>query len=73
MKAALIALAVTAVAPAHIRFAILGIPVSLPAIWLVAAAELLAAAVTIWLVVRAIRRFRSSPQPRAVRPARAMP
>ena len=44
MKAALIALVVTAVAPAHIRFVILGQPVSLPAIWLLAVGELLAAA-----------------------------
>ena len=35
---------VTVVAPAHIRFVIVGQPVSLPAIWLLAAGELLAAA-----------------------------
>ena len=67
MKAALIALVVTAVAPAHIRFVILGQPVSLPAIWLLAVDELLAAAGSAWLAVRALRRFRSSPYRRFVR------
>ena len=67
MKAALIALVVTAVAPAHIRFVILGQPVSLPAIWLLAVGELLATAGSTWLAVRALRRFRSSPFRRFVR------
>ena len=58
---ALLALLVVATAPAHVRFAILGIPVSIPAAWLILAAELLAAAGTAWLVVRAVRRFRSAP------------
>ena len=67
MKAALIALVVTVVALAHIRFVILGQPVSLPAIWLPAVGELLAAAGSTWLAVRALRRFRSSPYRRFVR------
>ena len=58
---ALLAVLLVAIAPAHLRFAILGIPVSIPAAWLILAAEFLAAAVTAWLVVRAIRRFRSVP------------
>ena len=65
MKAALIALVVTVAAPAHVRFVLLGYPVSVSALWLVAAAELLAAAGTAWLAVRLIRRFQSSPYPRA--------
>ena len=52
---------VVAVAPAHVRFAVLGVPVSVPAAWLVLAAEVLAAVVTTWLAVRVIRRFRSAP------------
>jgi hypothetical protein len=56
MKALIIAMA-----PAHIRFAIVGVPVSVPAAWLILAAEFVSAAVTAWLVVRAIRRFRSAP------------
>ena len=58
---ALFAVLVVTLAPAHIRFAVLGVPVSVPAAWLILAAEFLAAAVTAWLVVRAIRRFRSVP------------
>ena len=58
---ALLAVLLVAIAPAHLRFAILGIPVSIPAAWLILAAEILTAAVTAWLVVRAIRRFRSAP------------
>jgi hypothetical protein len=58
---ALLAILIAALAPAHIRFAVAGVPVSVPAAWLILAAELLAAAVTAWLVVRAIRRFRSAP------------
>ena len=65
MKALLAALIVT-LAPAHIRFAVAGVPVSVPAAWLILAAEILAAAVTAWLAVRVIRRFRSSP---CMRPA----
>ena len=69
MKAALIALVVTVAAPAHIRFVLLGQPVSVSVLWLVAAAELLAAAGSAWLAVRLILRFRSSPDPRLVRSA----
>ena len=65
MKAALVALVVTVAAPVHIRFVLFGQPVSVPALWLVAAAELLVAAGTFWLAVRVIRRFPSSPYPRA--------
>jgi hypothetical protein len=60
VKALLVAL-VVAIAPAHVRFAILGVPVSIPALVLVLAAEGLAAAAVTWLAVRAIRRFRSAP------------
>ena len=38
---ALLAVLVVALAPAHIRFAVLGIPVSIPAAWLILAAEVL--------------------------------
>lgn len=58
---ALIAVLVVAIAPAHLRFAILGIPVSIPAAWLILAAEALTAAAAAWLAVRVIRRFRSAP------------
>ena len=60
MKALLVAL-IVALTPAQVRFAIVGVPVSLSAAWLILAAEILAAAVTAWLVVRVIRRFRSAP------------
>ena len=60
MKVLLVGLLV-AIAPAHLRFAILGIPVSIPAAWLILTAELLAAVVTAWLVVRMARSFRSTP------------
>jgi hypothetical protein len=63
---ALIAVLVVAIAPAHLRFAILGIPVSISAAWLILAAEILAVAVTAWLAVRVIRRFRSRPWMRPV-------
>src|SRR5438552_1874800 len=43
---ALLAVLVVALAPAHIRFAVLGVPVSVSAGWLILAAEVLAAAVT---------------------------
>jgi hypothetical protein len=65
MKALLVALVVT-LAPVHIRFAIAGIPASVPAAWLILAAEILTAVVTAWLAVRMIRRFRSAPWPRPV-------
>jgi hypothetical protein len=62
---ALLAALIVALAPVHIRFAVAGVPVSVSAAWLILAAEVLAAAVTAWLVVRVIRRFRSSPWPRS--------
>lgn len=66
MKALLAALVVM-LAPVHVRFAVLGFPVSVPAVWLILAAEVLAVAVTAWLAVRVIRRrFRSSPCMRPV-------
>ena len=58
---ALLAVLLVATAPAHVRFAVAGIPASIPVAWLILAAEFLAAAVTAWLVVRAIRCFRSAP------------
>ena len=50
MKAVL-AVLVVALAPAYIRFAVAGVPVSVPAAW---------------LAVRVIRRFRSAPWARPV-------
>ena len=61
MNAALVALVLTITAPLRLGVTVLGFPVSLPAGWLVLAVEVLAAAVLIWLAVRALRRFRSSP------------
>jgi hypothetical protein len=58
---ALIAVLIVALAPAHIRFAAAGVPVSVSAAWLILAAEILLSAVLAVLVVRVIRRFRSSP------------
>jgi hypothetical protein len=69
---ALIAVLIVALAPVHVRFAVLGTPVSVPAVWLALAAEALLTIVLAVLVVRVIRRFRSSPWPRAVRPAGAV-
>ena len=63
MKAALIALVLATVAPAHVALA----PVVVPVAWLLAAGELLAAAGGAWLTVRAIRRFRSAPWVRTAR------
>jgi len=60
VKALLVAL-VVAFAPAHVRFAVAGVPVSMSAAWLILAAEVLATAVLAVLVVRVIRRFRSAP------------
>ena len=62
---------VVALAPAHVRFAVLGVPVSVSAAWLILAAEILAAAVTIWLAVRVIRRSRVAPWPRPQLPQAA--
>jgi len=58
---ALIAALIIALAPAHVRFAVAGVHVSLSAAWLILAAEGLAVVVTAWLTVRVIRRFRSAP------------
>jgi hypothetical protein len=63
---ALIAVLIIALAPAHIRFAVAGVPVSMSVAWLVLAAEVLVTAVLAVLVVRVIRRFRSAPW---IRPA----
>jgi hypothetical protein len=60
----LLAVLIVALAPAHIRFAVAGVPVSVPAAWLILVAEVLVAVVIGWLVVRVIRRFRSAPWPR---------
>ena len=62
---ALLAVLIVALAPAHIRFAVAGVPVSVSAAWLILAAEVLAVVVTALLVVRVVRRFRSTPWPRS--------
>jgi hypothetical protein len=69
VKAALLAL-LLAVVPAHVRFAILGVPVSVPGGWLIVAAELVTSAGVTWLAFRAARRFRSAPWMRPVAGAR---
>ena len=61
MNAVLIALVLMITAPLRLGVTVLGFPVSLPAGWLILAVEVLAAAVLIWLAVRALRRFCSSP------------
>ena len=58
---ALISVLIIALAPAHIRFAVAGVPVSAPAAWLILAAEALLTAVLAVLVVRVLRRFRFAP------------
>jgi hypothetical protein len=63
---ALLAVLTVALAPAHVRFAVAGVPVSLSAAWLILAAEILLTAVLAVLVVRVIRRFRSRPWIRPV-------
>jgi hypothetical protein len=64
---ALIAVLIVALAPAHVRFAVAGVPVSLPAAWLILAAEALAVVVIAWLAIRVLRRrFRSAPWMRPV-------
>jgi hypothetical protein len=63
---ALIAVLVVAPAPAHIRFAVAGVSVTVTAGWLIIATEVLAVAVIGWLAVRVIRRFRSYPGLRLV-------
>jgi hypothetical protein len=67
---ALLAVLIVALAPAHIRFAVAGVPVSVSAAWLILAAEVLLTAVLAVLVVRVIRRFRSAPW---IRPAAGGP
>jgi len=52
MKLALLALILTTVAPVHLTVG----PVTLSVAWLLASAELLAAAGSAWLAVRHIRR-----------------
>jgi len=63
---ALIAVLVIALAPAHIRFAVAGVPVSVSAAWLILAAELLVAVVLAVIVIRVIRRLRSAPWMRPI-------
>jgi multisubunit Na+/H+ antiporter MnhE subunit len=68
---ALIAVLVIALAPAHIRFAVAGVPVSVSAAWLILAAELLAAELLVAvvlavIVIRVIRRLRSAPWMRPI-------
>ena len=65
MKALLVAL-IVALAPAHVRFAVAGVPMSVSAAWLILAAEILLAAVAVVLAVPVIRRFRSAPWMRPV-------
>jgi hypothetical protein len=63
--AALLALVLTMTVPLRIGVTVLGSPVQFPAGWLILVAEVLAAAVLMRMAVRALRRFRSSPWPRA--------
>ena len=72
MKTVLLVLVLTTAAPSHITFAILGFPVSLPVAGLILGAEVFAAGALIWLAVRVLRRFRSSPWPRPAFPAGSM-
>ena len=66
MKALLAAL-IVALAPVHVRFAVVGVPVSVPAAWFILAAEALAVIVSAWLAVRVLRRrFRSAPWMRPI-------
>ena len=65
MRPALVVLVLTAIAPVHITGAFAGAHISFPAGWLILAAEVLAAGSLTWLVVRILRRFRSSPYLRA--------
>jgi hypothetical protein len=64
---ALLAALIVALAPVHVRFAVAGVPVSVPAVWLILAAEALAVIVTAWLAIRVLRRrFRSAPWMRPI-------
>lgn len=64
MKTALIAFVLTVTAHMRLSVRAAGIPLSVPVPALILAAEVLAVAGAIWLAVRALRRFRSSPYPR---------
>jgi hypothetical protein len=66
VKAALIALVLTTVAPARVGVTILDCRLQVPTGWLILAAEILLTGATVWLAVRALRRFRSSPWMRPV-------
>ncbi len=66
MKAALIALVLTVATPLHITGVLAGLLVSFPAGWIILAAEVLTAGALVWLAVRVLRGFRSSPFPRPV-------
>ena len=57
MKAALVVLVIVTGASHRVAFVLLGQPV--PAVWLIAAAEILAAVAGTWLAIRAIGPFRS--------------
>jgi hypothetical protein len=69
VKAALLALVLSVVAPAHVTLGISGRSCTVLVAVLLAAAEILAAAGAIWLAARAIRRFRSAPWQRASFPS----
>ena len=58
----------TVAAPVRLSVAVLGSPVQFPAGWLILAAEVLAAAVSVQLAVRVLRGFRSSPFLRRAEP-----
>ena len=62
MKAALIALVLSVAGPVHLHLSVVGLPVSVPAAWLILVIEVTSAAVLAWLIVR--HRFRSAPWPR---------
>lgn len=57
----LLAFLFLAALPAHVRIAVAGTGITVPAGVLVLAAEIAAAVPAVWLATRAIRRFRSSP------------
>lgn len=61
MKALIIALVLGVIAPLHVTLG----PVSMPALWLLAAVEALASLGSVWLAIRLIRRFRSRPWTRS--------
>lgn len=61
MKTAFLVLVLTTAGPSHITVAIHGLAVSLPVAGLLLAAGALAAGALVWLAVRILRSFRSSP------------